>query len=234
MLVLDRASLFTQEAFQASATTSSESHNAIDYPGAGASRVDWQLIEAWLTDCRMLHGCKVAKSYALPTRLVCLGLDGSLIRVQKTTALASDTKYCTLSHCWGNFPITKLEEANLEVFQMALTVQDLPRTFRDAIAIASRLKYMYLWIDSLCIIQDSVEDWRKESSLMSEVYSNSDLNIAAAGAANGRDGCLPALYDARHCRVRPDPKRSEIYLVFDSESWSEDIEGSPLLKRGWV
>jgi hypothetical protein len=54
-----------------------------------------------------------------------------------------------------------------------------------AIFIASKLGLEYLWIDSLCIIQDDEDDWRQESALMSTVYGNSYLNIAAAGASDG-------------------------------------------------
>lgn len=48
----------------------------------------------------------------------------------------------------------------------------------------------YLWIDSLCIVQDSTEDWRKESVLMCSVYANSYCNIAATRGSSISEGCF--------------------------------------------
>ncbi|KAF2434552.1 heterokaryon incompatibility, partial [Tothia fuscella] len=46
----------------------------------------------------------------------------------------------------------------------------------------------YLWIDSLCIVQDSTSDWQQESSIMGKVYSSAYCSIAAVGAKNGNEG----------------------------------------------
>jgi hypothetical protein len=113
--------------------------------------------------------------------------------------------YITLSHCWGNpkLQIKRLSNANISQFTNLIDDAELPKTFQDAIAIARRLGVRFLWIDSLCIIQDSVEDWVKESSNMGNVYKNSLCNIAATAAPDGRTGCFlqrnPLL--ARPCRV---------------------------------
>jgi hypothetical protein len=46
------------------------------------------------------------------------------------------------------------------------------------------MSIQYLCIDSLCIIQDSEEDWKRESVSMMAVYSGSYCNVAATGAAD--------------------------------------------------
>ncbi|OBT80157.1 hypothetical protein VF21_00677 [Pseudogymnoascus sp. 05NY08] len=79
---------------------------------------------------------------------------------------------------------------DLDTYMEALPVERLPKTFKDAIEITQRLGLDYLWIDSLCIIQDSVEDWQKESALMSSVFGGSTINIAACSARDGRQGCF--------------------------------------------
>jgi hypothetical protein len=48
----------------------------------------------------------------------------------------------------------------------------------------------YLWIDSLCIIQDLKEDWKKEALTMGTVYEQATLTIAASEARTARDGCF--------------------------------------------
>ena len=50
------------------------------------------------------------------------------------------------------------------------------------------LGYQYIWIDSLCIIQDSPEDWRAESVKMGSIYKNSVLNISADAASDPFQG----------------------------------------------
>lgn len=47
-----------------------------------------------------------------------------------------------------------------------IPVAQLPKTFRDAMQISMCLGISYLWIDSLCILQDSAADWLRESALM--------------------------------------------------------------------
>lgn len=80
-------------------------------------------------------------------------------------------------------------QGTLEQYLSRVEYGDLPLTFRDFIDIARRLHVRYVWIDSLCIIQDSREDWEKEAAQMAEVYSKSYLTIAASGSANGQGGC---------------------------------------------
>ncbi|KAI9732177.1 MAG: hypothetical protein M1834_004274 [Cirrosporium novae-zelandiae] len=60
----------------------------------------------------------------------------------------------------------------------------MPANFRDAIIITRKLGLRYLWIDSLCIIQDSRSDWEQQSAVMGSIYHSSALTIAAASAKN--------------------------------------------------
>lgn len=63
-------------------------------------------------------------------------------------------KYIALSHCWGteqNFTTTK---ATRDARMKEIAWNELPKTYRDAIKVARKLHIRYVWIDSLCIIQD--------------------------------------------------------------------------------
>jgi hypothetical protein len=66
----------------------------------------------------------------------------------------------------------------------------LPRTFQDAVLVTRRLGVKYLWIDSLCIIQDDVEDWQTESGKMADIYSDAYLVIGANRSADCNGGFL--------------------------------------------
>jgi hypothetical protein len=45
----------------------------------------------------------------------------------------------------------------------------------------------YLWIDSLCILQDT-DDWNSEASKMAAVYSSSDWTVAASKGSRADEG----------------------------------------------
>lgn len=46
----------------------------------------------------------------------------------------------------------------------------------------------YLWIDSLCIFQDSHDDWQKEAATMRDVYRNAHLTISAVSGSDNDAG----------------------------------------------
>ena len=113
-------------------------------------------------------------------------------RLHRTSPEEVDLKYTTLSHCWGNTNTLKLLKINYAQLRSGLEINDLPQTYRDAILITRRLGYKYIWIDSLCIFQDSPEDWNKEASTMSSVYSKSTVTIAATWGQDSDAGCYVA------------------------------------------
>jgi hypothetical protein len=78
---------------------------------------------------------------------------------------------------------------NISELSLAISPQQLPRTFADAVEITRRLGIDYIWIDSLCIIQDDEDDWQREVALMEHVYGGSYLNIAASSATSVHGGC---------------------------------------------
>jgi hypothetical protein len=93
-----------------------------------------------------------------------------------------------LSHCWGAVNITKLKSAILAQFRDIIPLEWLPQTFSDALRITALLRYEYLWINSLCIIQNSTEDGNQQSDLMGTIYRNSVLTIAAVRAQDSHVG----------------------------------------------
>ena len=83
-----------------------------------------------------------------------------------------------------------LGENNIGSFLHRIPRNALPKTFRDFIKINRFLGIQYIWIDSLCIVQDDEEDWKAESARMTNVYGEAVLNVAAVGAADGSVGCF--------------------------------------------
>jgi hypothetical protein len=127
---------------------------------------------------------------------------------------------------------------NLFSMMQSIDFEELPKTFKDAIKVTRSLGLRYLWIDSLCIIQDSREDWEKESALMCQIYSNGFCNISAAAAKN----CLEGLFFDRHpietrpvnVFLRPSNVLPAMYTLYGRDVWGKDVDESPLNRRGWV
>lgn len=141
--------------------------------------------------------------------------------------------YATLSHSWGTILPLILKGGLLPSFKGGLPLSSLPKTFQEAVQVAQRFGVEYIWIDCLCIIQDSPEDWKKESVLMASIYGNSHLNIAATASTDGRGGCFrPRRPSALH-PVKMTIHNKDFYLV-DAEMWWEAFEKAPLNRRAWV
>lgn len=151
--------------------------------------------------------------------------------------MADPPDYLTLSYRWPQKPITVLLSSTIDDFRRGASIDGLPRTFRDAITVARHFSIRYLWIDSLCIVQDSSDDWARESVRMHEVYANSSCNIAAS-ASNSPDGGLfrsRVAKDALLGYIKVDfpggsAKKFEIWDQF----YMDRLTQGPLTGRGWV
>lgn len=101
-----------------------------------------------------------------------------------------DDPYIALSHCWGKSQHLISTTATIDDWKKNIPFSRLPRTFQDAINISRKLGFGYIWIDSLCIIQDDHSDWEREGAHMASIYNGADLVLAATGSIDGDGGCL--------------------------------------------
>ena len=114
---------------------------------------------------------------------------------------------------------------------------ELTRTFRDAVIITRNLGFSYLWIDSLCIIQNDAKDWETESARMADIYGNSAVTIAASSSENSRAGCF--FYRDTNPPVALNYPSSDrpagvVYVTRPSKSFEETVNSGPLNRRAWV
>src|SRR5436190_8427329 len=212
------------------------------------SETNFCLARDWIRACMTQHDeplCSRTMETFLPTRVVDVGpADGTK---NPTLMISAGTigSYIALSHCWGGkIPLTTTE-ATLATLTKNINMEDLPANFRDAITITRELGFRYLWIDSLCIIQDSRSDWERESAVMGDIYEQATLTIAAAAASDSEKGLLPVPPE------RQQPLHSSITLKFDAESHLEQkislspkneneesfwdcVYSSPLARRAWT
>lgn len=151
------------------------------------------LAHEWLKWCLDEHaGCKANGDPLLPTRVLDVqSTDGSPnVRLYVKPDKEEQGSYATLSHCWGKHSIITTTRSNINAHETSIEWSALSQTFRDAITVIRELGIRYLWIDSLCIIQDSIEDWEKESAVMGRIYQESILTLSAVHAMDGSAGCF--------------------------------------------
>jgi hypothetical protein len=123
-----------------------------------------------------------------PKRLLDVGRVASPIRLIDTQGRAF--QYTALSHCWGSAPLLTTTKSNWAKLAANISFNALPPLFKDAVIITRQLGLRYIWIDSLCIIQDSRRDWETESIKMGSIYQNSYITISATNSGDGSGRCL--------------------------------------------
>ena len=202
-------------------------------------------IAQWMGECLTSHSkcfdiqTLTATRDILPLRLLDLApaLDPDLIKLEYTEPLPVHTVYATLSHCWGRNCKTSLTTSSLAQFQTGIDLNTLPRTFQEAVLLTRKLGIRYLWIDALCIVQDSHQDWSRQASLMGDIYANSSLTISATGSSDSDGG----LYHSRSplsvwpCRITAKWDCFPVdKLVLKRPGWVEERALEPLSTRGWA
>lgn len=129
----------------------------------------------------------------LPTRVLDLGdpsapMDAEpTVRLHETGGLQRG-RYATLSHCWGRSQHLRTLTSNRQGFMEKIVWAELPRTYADAARVTRALGIRYLWIDSLCIVQDDTSDWDAEAARMGGVYQQSYVTLAATAGEDGDAG----------------------------------------------
>lgn len=141
----------------------------------------------WVNDCNKTHeSCQRAAS-RLPTRVLDVSRDHRNVYLHET-APDEEGNYVCLSYCWGQAKTIVTDSANFHTHLKGIAIEDLPLTFREAVDVVKKLDYRYLWIDALCIIQDSTDDWSTEASRMAEVYGGASVTLVAAASSDSDGG----------------------------------------------
>lgn len=224
----------------------------IDYRPLSNSTDDvqaWSVARQWLQNCLTEHPeCSKSKDESkYPTRLIFISpvepqaSRSADVRLQVSAIKEPHGPYFTLSHCWGKSQITTLTTTNLGSMQTTINFESLPRTFQDAILFARFCGIQYLWIDSLCIIQDSEDDWEKESKTMADVYTRSCCNINATASEDSHGGCFhlrdPMLVNPLQVYLHGNKHgalMSGDYICARGMLWAVDVDCAPLSRRAWV
>lgn len=188
---------------------------------------NFELIRSWLTQCNRHARCNQhldtinAPNFSVPERVIDICPAGNEASVKLVLGEeldpSTDYRYVALSHCWGDpSTIPKTVPTNLLEHQQQIEISSLSKTFRDAIVVTQEIGVRYLWIDSLCIVQDSEEDFEEECGRMHLIYNRAYCNLSAQDSADVSGGLFI-------------PRGGELPL----RPWDAAPSG-PLCTRGWA
>lgn len=211
-------------------------------PRTTSSAATFETVSQWLTECCSSHAdCLEPGSVQAPEQfegLRFLRIDESRVYVVEN---AQPIRYAALSYCWGSgLNVLKTYRATLdEHCTLGIPLCDLPLLFQDTVRVCRRLTIEYLWIDSLCIIQDELQDWSEQASRMSQVYENSLITIAASKASDPSQSLFSEVHPSFQGEALPDVPGMWIRQVCappgtDFRTYHSPHDPWPLFKRAWV
>jgi hypothetical protein len=203
---------------------------------------------AWMQNCIVNHKrCNAhlgtTCSATLPARA--LHVSGTNARLVQMTHIDTKiiTPYLTVSHKWMTQGMPKLLRCNLQKMQQSVQLHTLPAIFQDSILLARAIGICYVWIDSLCIIQDDSRDIETEISKMGQIYRNAILNVGALKTSHVAKATKyehTGLFVDRNCQ-EPSAFQLTIQRINSKRDYFAHVEergdflnASPLMERGWV
>lgn len=197
-------------------------------------------VASWIDDCHEKHmACVAAAPTSLPTRVLAVeqGLGADNVRIHETHG--EKGLYAALSYCWGGPQPVMLMNDAYESMVAGIELSKLPRTLQDAVRVTRELGLSYLWIDALCIIQDSHEDKQHELKVMAAIYKDAYITLVASSASTCREGFLQnrtprkSNYPRFELPYRAWADEKTMGTVLVEEAFHHDPFHEPINRRGW-
>ncbi|KAF2652980.1 HET-domain-containing protein, partial [Lophiostoma macrostomum CBS 122681] len=193
----------------------------------------------WLHDCLSNHDHGVNAKASRAARLIDVRTEDGTQPIHLVDGSTIEHSFLALSHCWGDSATLRTTRATLEPFQTSIQWGQLPKTFQDAVQITRGLGVDYLWIDSLCIVQDDPGDWATESAKMAAIYNSALVTVMAASASDSQGGCFrsrPSEEDSIRVPYSDNTGTTSlgIHVSLPRPGYHKVVSNFPLFKRAWV
>ena len=191
-------------------------------------------IKLWLKACKQHATCPIPVQEQLPTRVIDVGTTESFPPKLYVTG-REQGQYAALSYCWGGPQKSALVQKNLDQYRRSLPMDKISQSIKDAIKVARAVGMRYLWVDAICIIQDSDDDKDREISAMDGVYRRALFTISAESAATAQEGFLSQRHTPTSYQIPfrcPDGSFGTMCLFsYDKGEYSASLD--PLETRAW-
>ena len=207
-------------------------------------KIDFRMVRNWFSICEAWHGdyCNKAEMLEIDThpadeipafRFIDV-IDHCLVRGE------SRSKYAALSYVWGRVKFLRTLRENVERLEKprALNLTEfydkIPWTIRDAIETVREIGLRYLWVDSLCTVQDDTTGEKAEAiSKMDIVYGAAFVTIVAATGGSADAGLPGVRSGTRENRQPIEELTPGLRLAFKPISVNY-INDSVHRTRGWT
>ncbi len=205
-------------------------------------KIDLDLVRSWLQDCTEHHGLCGGKHEWLRG----LPSDFRVIDVyQERVVLADpDCRYIALSYVWGKCYPLMLKKSNHEKLEtegaLGESAENISKVVRDAMSLVRGIGERFLWVDSLCIVQDDSESKMKQITRMNTIYYGAHMTIVTLAVKDAADA-LPGVGDTLRSKTQSIVTLDGLrFLVSHSKNSginqhvSSAIEDSVWATRGWT
>ncbi|RYP07637.1 hypothetical protein DL764_002374 [Monosporascus ibericus] len=159
-----------------------------------SSQENFSRIRQYLVDCFRREGihadCEASSAEKVPTRLLKIHALSQGVYGVRIDCAADPVTYAAPSYCWGGEQVHKTTTENLPRYSLNVQWETLPKTIQDAVKVTAALDIEYLWVDSICIVQDDDDDKAREIADMPSIYNGATVTIVAATAKTAKDGFL--------------------------------------------
>lgn len=198
--------------------------------------VDGQLLKQWKYQCQEDHGGTCDQIFMTPRigqlRFVDV-VDRCIIQSAPDTVT-----WTALSYCWGGPQHHALQKTNLEKYMLPGSLPDdiLPQGIIDAMAVTLALDERYIWIDSLCILQDDDKDKLDLIAAMGTIYAHANVTIINAANDSVTQG-MPGVSSPRRMQQVHQMNGFCLVEALDlphNPSWQGFLEGTTWDSRGWT
>lgn len=207
--------------------------------------IDPSVLKSWYAACLHEHGPECQEPPRTESQPGIIAHPDWLIDVmdQCIVPFSSGTaRYITLSYTWGNVQCLQNNSVNLKQLSEAGSLHpsqepNVPRTVRDAIEITNYLGERYLWVDSLCIVQDNDDSVRRNLSIMHRIYSRSTLCLVAYAGTDANHGLrgIDGISVPRWAeQIDLDIACGERLSYFNKPRLHRADEGKTYNERGWT
>ncbi|KAI1668087.1 Heterokaryon incompatibility protein [Pyrenophora tritici-repentis] len=208
-------------------------------------------IRTWLNECQTNHAtCRdtIESNSPIAARILAVQeyeTNKFLIKLVSTEKVNLRIEpHLVLSHVWGTIDMAcKTTRSNISDYQtVGIEFDILTKTFQDTIRITAAMGFQYVWIDSLCIIQNDKDDWERESAKMAAIFHMSTITLSATSAENGHGGCGLTKDSEKTIRFSdmggrgPDFAARETATISPNPSTmiNNQLRYAPVNKRAWI
>ncbi|KAI4190017.1 MAG: hypothetical protein L6R41_001072 [Letrouitia leprolyta] len=197
--------------------------------------IDFELVKKWCHHC--LTGQCGANLTLVPEKNMPEGF--RLIDVKNYCIIDSGSEYdyVALSYVWGGVATLQNTKAIwkdlMEVGALTRRAHEVPNTIKDAMELTKQLGQRFLWVDSLCVIQDDDKDKAVQIAAMDSIYSSAILTIAATSGVSADSGLPGMSAGPRDFRQHIETVQG-IRLANRPTKYVTVVDDSPWNSRAWT